>query len=43
MSFAFGVLLYILGTIAVGICILAIPGPGGAAPGGGAPHGHGGH
>jgi hypothetical protein len=44
MSFGAGLLLYVVGSIVVAICLVAIPGPGGAggAPGGPS-HGHGGH
>ena len=44
MNFGVGLILFILGSIAVAVCLFAIPGAGGAAP---PPadhsHGHGGH
>jgi len=40
LSFGIGLVCYVLGTLAVGVCLLAIPGRGGAAP---PDHGHGGH
>jgi hypothetical protein len=42
VSFAIGLVLYIVGSIAVAVCLLAIPGQPGATP---APpaRGHGGH
>jgi hypothetical protein len=42
VSFGVGLICYVLGTVAVAICLLAIPGRGGAvaAP---SEHGHGGH
>jgi hypothetical protein len=44
MAFVFGVVSFILGTALVAVCLVAIPGPGGAAgePEAGG-HGHGGH
>jgi hypothetical protein len=44
MSFATGIIIFILGTALVALCLGAIPGPGGAAPPAGGDHGHhGGH
>ena len=45
MSFGVGLLCYILGSILVGVCLVAIPGPGGgeAAPGPEHGQGHGSH
>ena len=44
MTFGLGLVLYILGSVLIGICLWCIPGSGGAQP---APpagqHGHGGH
>jgi hypothetical protein len=42
LSFGVGLVCYVLGTVAIAVCLLAIPGRGGTAP---APpeHGHGGH
>ncbi|HXP31027.1 MAG TPA: hypothetical protein VN832_08050 [Stellaceae bacterium] len=39
MSFGLGLLCYILGSILVGVCLVAIPGPGGGEAG--PEHGHG--
>ena len=45
MAFLFGVVTFVLGSVLIGICLFAIPGPGGQQPasGGGHGHGHGGH
>jgi hypothetical protein len=43
MSFGIGVICYIVGSILVGICIVAIPGPGGEAAEEQGGHGHGAH
>ena len=43
MSFGVGLVLYIIGSVAIGVCIWCIPGRGGAAPASHDAHGHGGH
>lgn len=44
MEFLFGVVSFVLGTVLVAICLLAIPGPDGAEAHDAPPaHGHGGH
>jgi hypothetical protein len=42
MSFGIGLLCYVLGSVAVAICLWSIPGPGGEAQPQPDPH-HGGH
>jgi hypothetical protein len=42
MSFLLGLILFILGSVLVAVCLVAIPGPGGAAPAQQA-HGHDAH
>jgi len=43
LSFGLGVICFVLGSVAIAICIAAIPGRPGAAPAAPADHGHGGH
>lgn len=43
MSFGVGLIVFILGSIAVAVCLFAIPGPGGGTAGEAQDHGHGGH
>jgi hypothetical protein len=43
MSFGLGLVLFILGSVAIGVCIWAIPGRAGAAAPPSTDHGHGGH
>jgi hypothetical protein len=43
MAFLMGLLIFILGSVLVAVCLVAIPGPDGGAPRETQPHGHGGH
>lgn len=44
MEFVFGVVSFVLGTVLVAICLVAIPGPTAVEQSGAPPsHGHGGH
>ncbi len=40
MSFALGLVFFILGSVLVALCLAAIPGPGGTEATGHAPHDH---
>jgi hypothetical protein len=43
MNFIFGCVAFILGSVFLGICLTAIPGPAGETPPAADGHGHGGH
>ena len=43
MAFLMGVVAFLLGTVLVAVCLVAIPGPGGEEEAAPPSHGHGGH
>jgi len=43
MAFLMGLVAFILGTVLVAVCLVAIPGPDGEQPPAPPAHGHGGH